>query len=354
MNYTIFKQKSKTKSQSKINLDEICVVIAIFLVMIFILSSPVYYAQSVLSGLRLFLTAVLPGLLPFMFLCKILTSLNLEKITKVFRKPMKALFNLSDINIYPFFMSILSGYPIGSKITTDLYKSGKITDQEALKCSILSSTSGPIFVIGSVGAIMLKNIKVAIIIYASNIISAILSVALLNLIEKIKLKRQKKDIQQKDKQTFTTEKTFHENNILQIMSKASKDTAQSLLVVGFYIAFFSVIIDMLNKTNVIPSICKLISPHFAKTSEKMALSSGIMSGIVEMTRGIKIVSEMCTPLSSLSFSFISFLIAFGGFSILFQSLAFLSETKIKTSKFILYKFIQGIISFFITFLILLI
>lgn len=352
MNYTISMAKSKTKLQSKINLVEICVVIAIFLVMGFILSSPVFYANSVVLGLKLFFTAVLPGLLPFMFLCKILTSLNLEKVTRVFKKPMKTLFNLSDICFYPFFMSIISGYPIGSKITTDLYIQGKISDKDILKCSLLSSTSGPIFVIGSVGAMMLKNIKIGIIIYVSNLISSITSVMMLNIIEKIKNKKRKNsEINQEIQQNTLQPQQKQKANILKIMSSASKDTAQSLLIVGFYIAFFSVIIDMLTKTNVIPLLCKLICPLFSKTLDKMELSNGIMSGIVEMTRGVKSLSLINSPLS---FSLISFLIASGGFSILFQSLAFLSETKLKFSKFIGFKFIQGFISFFITYLFLII
>ena len=151
-----------------------------------------------------------------------------------------------------------------------------------------------------------------------------------------------------DKQNpHTTIQMTHESpkkNFLQIMSSSAIDTAQSLLVVCFYIAFFFVLIDILNQTKILHFFAKLISPLFGSNPEKTALSSGVMSGIIEMTRGVKMLSNMHC---SLSFSLISSLISFGGFSIIFQSLSFLSKINIKVSKFIFAKFVQAFLSFFV-------
>ena len=56
-------------------------------------------------------------------------------------------------------MSILSGYPIGAKIIHDLYSKDLITEEDAKRMSIFSTTSGPIFIIGAIGVGMLKNYK---------------------------------------------------------------------------------------------------------------------------------------------------------------------------------------------------
>ena len=70
---------------------------------------------------------------------------------------MKKLFGINGYGFYAFIMSIISGYPLGCKITADLYNQGKISEKELTKTVIISSTSGLEFVIGAVGGLMLKS-----------------------------------------------------------------------------------------------------------------------------------------------------------------------------------------------------
>lgn len=348
-NSTITRKKSKIKSSTFIAAEENMLVFAIFLLMFCILTKPTTYSESVINGLKLFFTAVLPGLLPFMFLCKILTNLNIQKHLGFMAKPMKHLFGLSKECAYPFFLSIISGYPIGAKITADLYLNGKVQNSELIKCAALSSTSGLIFIIGSVGSSMIGNAKVGIIIYFSSIIACILSVIILNLISKLKKTNKNEDntetfLQNENEITKTSPE--QKDNFLNIITSSASDTCQSLLVVCFYISFFFVLIDILNQTKILVVLSKALSVIFASNLDKTALSQGVMSGIVEMTRGVKMLSAVKTPLS---FSLICALISFGGFSIIFQSLAFLSKTNIKFSKFIFAKILQSILSFFVCF-----
>lgn len=379
---TIPRKKSKIKSSTFVAVKENMLVFAIFLLMFCILTKPTTYSKSVISGLKLFFSAVLPGLLPFMFLCKILTNLNIQKHLSFMSKPMRKIFELSKECAYPFFISIISGYPIGSKITSDLYESNKISDKDLLKCAVLSSTSGLIFIIGSVGSSMIGNAKVGILIYFASILSCILSVIILNLIDKIKNIKTKPLINapiltaeagfanntvnissnnltssaSSNQSNMAIRKSINNNtkskdNILNIMTTSAADTCQSLLIVCFYISFFFVLIDILSQTKILGIFSKAISIIFSSNPDKMALSQGVMSGIVEMTRGVKMLSFIKTPLS---FSLICSLISFGGFSIIFQSLAFLSKTNIKFSKFIFAKLLQALLAFLICYAMLLI
>ena len=179
-NNTIKERKSKTNLKS-FSFSSLLISVAIFFVMIAILTNPRLYAQSVINGISLFFKAVFPGLLPFMFLSKILVQLDISSLFKPLNKITNRFFGINHNGFYAFFMSCISGYPIGAKITNDLYRSNYISDNETTKVAILSSTSGPIFVIGTVGALMLDNIKYGIIIYISNILAVILYSILLNL-----------------------------------------------------------------------------------------------------------------------------------------------------------------------------
>lgn len=331
MNNTTLKRKSKL-NLTGLSISSILLTLAIFVVMALILFAPVRYAQSVVKGLKLFFTAVLPGLLPFIFLTKLITELKvISTLSQKANKPMKALFNLEGSCLYPFLMSIISGYPIGSTITADLYERGLIKDENVTRAAVLSSTSGPIFVIGAVGGAMLNSPKLGLMIYISNILSAIIVSVIIGLFNRKKETTPQKDISLNTKSG-------------NIIYKSAKDTCISLLIVGFYIALFSLFIDLLTDLKIIGTLANLSNLIFGKIPGFTEISNGIMSGIVEMTTGAKMLSGVNTKLAVSS---ISFLIGFGGISIIMQSLSFLSKTPIKHGRFILCKFLQGVLAFFI-------
>jgi len=321
---------NKTNNKSQTDFISIFMSIMIFVIMLLILLDPTTYAKSIINGLSLYFTNVLPGLLPFMFLVKELTNQNvITKLTKPFGKITKSLFGVSENGFYCFIMSLISGYPIGAKIASDLYSQNQLSDYELLKASIFSSTPGLIFVIGSVGGLMLNNVKLGIYIYLLTIFSCILTSIIINMFFKNKTH------------------AFNKNNQFEFQKQKlgiiTSDTTSSLLSVGFYIALFSLIIDLFLNLKVFYFLSSLIGIN----SENMALSQSVMSGIVEMTNGVKKLSKNITPIS---LSFISSIISFSGFSIIMQSLSFLSSTNIKPIFFILGKLLQSIICFILSLL----
>ncbi len=344
VNNTILEKKSKTKTKEKITFSSALLSVAIAIVMILILVNPTRYAISVTNGLKLFCTAVLPGLLPFMFLTKILTNLNIiAKLTKPIEKPMRKLFGLGAESFYVLVMSMISGYPIGAKITSDLYMQGKISKQEVTPTAIIGSTSGPIFVIGAVGGTMLNSPKLGAIIYISNTLSVILVSIILHFFSIKKRKHSTFKTEHEIIATADTKTNINTNN-KNILASATTETVSGLLAVGFYVAMFSLIIDLLTDLKIIEILSYPLKVLFAKLQINSDFALGIMSGIIEMTNGAKALSNYISPLS---ISFISMIIAFGGFSIIMQSLSFLSKTPIKTWSFIFAKFLQAILSFII-------
>ncbi len=336
MNYdtTIYK-KSKIKNKEKLNLGQVMLTIAILLLMFAVLTNPAYYAQSVTKGLLLFTTAVLPGLLPFMFFTKVIINLNLDKVTTFLNAPAKKLFGLNGHAFYGFFASCISGYPVGAKLTSELYLQNKISERHLLKTSLLCSTSGPIFIIGTVGVLMLNNFNLGVILYLINIFSTFLSVLILSMFEKIK------GTNNKHEYSFSPTDISNINqskNTLNIISHAASDTATSLLTVAFYIAFFYMMIDLLANIKILQVLANFINILLHNKS----LSLGTVSGMIEMTKGIQILSSSNTVIS---LSIIAFLLSFSGFSIIFQSLSFLNNTPLKNHKFIFGKLLQGFIAF---------
>ena len=129
---------NKKFNQKKFNnplLFDLILTLLIFAIIFIIILNPTKYSAGTISGLKLFFFSVLPGLFPFMLLTKLITEIGfIFNITQKFDRFSYKVFGTPGVSLYAYFMSILSGYPIGAKIISDLYKKGQINEIEAKKC----------------------------------------------------------------------------------------------------------------------------------------------------------------------------------------------------------------------------
>ena len=329
-------QKRKKFIFSKNFIDSILTLI-VFVIIFIIISNPEKFTSGTVSGLKLFFFNVLPGLFPFMLLTKLLTEIGLIfKTCQKFDKLSYKLFGTPGVSIYAFLMSILSGYPIGAKIISDLYLKGQISEIEAKKMSIFCTTSGPIFIIGTIGVTMFKNYKFGLILYASHIISSVLMGIIYHILTKKKHKNLNKIvIIQKPLQTFSN------SNIL---SKCINETINSLFIVGAYITIFYLLGEILTMLKIFNLLNVIISKPFNLFGFNSIESSGFTYGILEVTRGAKVLSISPTP-SSLILA--TGIVSFSGLSIIMQSMSFLKEAKIKAHNFIFSKCVHCVFSMII-------
>ena len=71
-------------------------------------------------------------------------------------------------------------------------------------------------------------------------------------------------------------------------------------------------------------------------------SKGLISGIIELTNGINIVSAIHTKAISTNIILCAFLLGFGGFSVLLQVLSIISKEKLSIKTYALGKLLQGL------------
>lgn len=107
---------------------------------IFLLSEPMVAAKGARMGLMLWANRLIPSLLPFMILTQLLMKSGyLDAITKKMHIT------------YPYFVlfaGTLFGFPMGCKLTADLYDRGDLTKEEASLLFIISNQMSPAFVGG--------------------------------------------------------------------------------------------------------------------------------------------------------------------------------------------------------------
>ena len=273
---------------------------------------PDLYISQTLNGITAWAFNVLPSVLPFIFLTKVLSQLGtIEKLSNIFSKPCEKLFKTPAVSSYVFLMSIISGYPVGAKMTADLYEAGKISKRDAFKMTSFCSTSGPMFIIGAVGIGMLKNVTFGYIIMISHIIGALLNGLLYR---KINVKEDKTPLQNKAAKNSAD------------LSSIVLDSALSIISVGTIIAIFFVIITSL-------------SPIFNLLPSPLA---SILEGLIEITKGCIDISSSINSIWSVAAC--TFVISFGGISTILQSITMLNKLNMPIKLFVLQKITHAILA----------
>ena len=298
--------------------------------MLMLVLKPDVYMQSVTGGLTVWLTSVLPALFPFFFFSGLLIKMRvIDNLGSKLSRFTQALFHCPGSSGIIYLLSIISGYPVGAKIASEMYAQGALTREQVMRVNAFASTSGPLFIVGAVGVGMFVDHTCGLIMLVSHYIGALLNGILYR---NYGYKKEKLN------------STFVLNNETEdILSKTMYDSIISILLVGGYIAIFFILIDVLANCGILSIFSTIFGSLLGLVGLPESIATGISSGIFEVTRGCLELSQTGANLKIIT-PIACALISWGGISIHFQALTFLSKCGIKKSVFFLQKFTQSIIS----------
>ena len=305
----------------------------LFIVIIFLVINPNKYINSAFNGILIWAKAVLPALFPFFFITKLLTELGGIKIlANSMQKFMQKIFHVNGMGSYVFLTSIMSGYPVGAKLTSELYEKQLISSQEATRLITFTSTSGPLFIIGTVGVGMFGNTAMGFIILISHMLGAFVNGLL--------FRNYKYD---KTSNTINNTRFQYSGISENILEKSMLSAINSVLVVGGYIAIFFILIDIFNDIGLIAILDIVINQILTIFGISSNYSIGVATGIFEMTRGCYEISTIFTDYR-IATILATFIITFGGLSTHLQAMTFLQKCNIKMSFFFKQKITHAIIA----------
>jgi len=321
---------SKIKRKT-INYKNLILVISILLCITLMVIKPEISMTSFLEGIRIWSIKVLPSLLPFFLLTKLLSYTNFVTSTGKWLTPItNKLYGVGGVSGYIYVMSIISGYPVGAKLTSDFYKNNVISNRQAVTITSFTSTSGPLFILGSVAIGMFHSTSLGVIILISHYLGALINGFL---------------YRHKSEPMISTQTTKQSENFIQ---ESMVNSITSILVVGGFIAFFYMILSICMEYRVFTPITNILEVF--NISEN--ISTSILCGLIEVTTGCIYLSKLNLPIL-LSGMILSFLISFGGFSIHAQAYCFLKNFNMPYPLFLLQKFTHAIFSTIITAILLL-
>jgi len=283
--------------------------------------------EYALNGLNLWFQRMVPTLLPFMILSGMMIRLNLtDKFMLIFNPILQPLFRLRPAPLYAIMAGFLCGFPMGARITADLYEHKQITKNEATYLLAFVNNIGPIYFL-SFALILLElsvSPKLLIGMYGFPLMYG-LFLRYTFFRKKVKKSFQIKtyftastpDVRRKNDLLNTREKPA---NILKALDDSITSAIEGITKLGGYMILF-------NALNIIPA--KFIPNE---------LMAGVTLGVMEITGGLKLLGSG-TPLISLT------LIIFGGFSCLAQTYSVVAKTDLSIRWYFIHKVILTFLVF---------
>lgn len=296
---------------------ETIIIISILIFFSFqILTHPELTINTVLSALDIWKTSIFPSLFPFFILSELLIQYGfVELISELFKNIMLKTFKINGYASFVFIMSLISGFPSSAKYTRELYLDKKLNEFEATKLLTFTHFSNPLFILGTVSIIFLKNKEIGYLIlichYISNIIIGLLFRNYYPSKYKYEKSSLKKAVLSMHKKRLTNTTSFGK-----MISNVINNTIQTLLLILGTITIFLIITSTIDNN---------ININF--------YYQAILNGTIEMTQGLKYISILNIPLKIKSILATMFL-SFGGISVHIQIISILSDTKIKYLPFL--------------------
>lgn len=291
--------------------QELLAVLIILFLYLGIFINPKLIIESGISSINIFKTKLFPSIFPFFVLASLLLELGIAtKISNKLNPIFKRLFHVEGNSSFIILVSIISGFPSGSKYIKDSLKEKIIDKNTANYLLTFTHFANPLFILGTCG-IILNSISLAYKILIIQIIS--------NLILGIIL-RPKEIIPSKKFNNYQT-KSF-----LEALPKAINDAIKLLLFMLGSITFFMFFSKLLTST-------LSLNPFF-KT---------IITGILDMTSGISLVPSINTSNYIRGLIVLSF-ITFGSLSVHLQVINNIKEEDLNYKYFFFGRIIETAIA----------
>ncbi len=300
--------------------------------------------KSAYDGLKLWLDIVFPSLFPFLVASELLNGTGLVRATGVLLEPvMRPLFNVPGCGSFAFLMGITSGYPVGAKITARMYENKLITREEGERLLAFSNNSGPLFIIGAIAVGMFRIHKAGILLLACHVLACITVGILFGLFSRKNTSSpaSRQYFARFKKELLSEKKGMGFGNAF---GEAIKNSVTTMLMIGGFIIFFSVIISLLLETGVIHRISSVLSPFLVHFGINGEISVSVISGIFEITTGAKMASRSSGASLTQQLAAVSLIVGWGGLSVHSQVMSIVHGTGMRIRTYLLGKSLQGILA----------
>ena len=285
------------------------------LVCVLMLVFPGDAIESGRRAIKLCADTVVPSLFPFFVCSGLLIYSGFCSTLSALAKPvMKPLFNVNENGSGAFVLGIISGYPLGAVTACQLYESGYLSKYETERLLSFCNNSGPLFILGSVGICMYQSSKIGVLLYIAHLVSALTVGVIFRFYKHNKHTAPKKTIAHSQK------------DLSGIFSAVMQNSLNSIITICGSVVFFS-------------AVSQLVLMRLPLDE----LSHSILYGIMEMTGGVREISQLSVNIfSKLLLS--AMIAGFAGFCVHLQVVCAVAKYNLSLFPYFAGKILHGLFS----------
>ncbi|MCI1692346.1 sporulation integral membrane protein YlbJ [Aneurinibacillus aneurinilyticus] len=311
---------------------------------------------AALRGLKIWWDVVFPALLPFFITSEILLGLGLAHFMGILLEPlMRPIFNIPGPGSFVWTMGFASGYPISAKLTVRLREQKLISQAEGERLVSYTTTADPVFITGAVAIGFFSNAKVGLILLICHYTTAILVGFI--------MARHNRNGERTPYLPDTSRSTLYRaltamhharlqdgRAFGKLMGDAVMTSLHTQLLLGGFILFFSVLLDLFTKLKVIALLSVLLGNVLSFFGYPVEAAQAFIYGLFEVTLGAKESSELFVSLSpAFVMATASAILAWGGLSVHAQVASMLAETDIRYRPFLFARLCHAAFAFLFTY-----
>ncbi|MCX7774080.1 MAG: hypothetical protein N2376_13315 [Clostridia bacterium] len=331
-------------------LNELVKASIIYVFPIFALILSLYAKETSLAAknaLYLCLDVVIPSLFPFFVLSRLTVPyLSAFSCPGILRKLAEKFFRLPYYTLITIILGYLSGYPTGAKLAKDMFDEGLLDSQKASKVIAVANNCSPLFIIGTVGAVLFKSVKIGffllLIHWTAGLIAAFITGRLF---------KEKPQRALDFKPANATKKPSVPTRFSALVPFAVEEAAILCIKVTGYIVLFAVLSELLSRLGFftfIGSFAGLFVSRAASQGSFTEVISSVMRGIMEIASGSSAINAVQDATLTVKLAAISLICGFAGFSVHTQVMGIMKGTGAKYRVFFTGKLLHGLLAFVLT------
>lgn len=288
------------------------------------------------TGLTLCAEIVIPSLFPFLALTTFIIQSGLaQKAGSILEPFMRKVFQLPGSAATAIFLGVIGGYPVGAKATAELCKTGALTKKQGERLLCFCINSGPAFIIGAVGAGMLKSTAAGLILYGVHIFSSLLiGISMRFFSGKIHDEKPAK------RQKAVPPAAAFVGSVT--------GAATSMLYISAFVVFFSAINGLLNQIGVFSCAAKALSSFLPVPANDPLFFNRALAGLLEVTNGCALAAGSS---GIWALVLISVVLSWSGISVICQVMASVQDAGLSVSGYVAARIAHMILSALLTYVI---
>ncbi len=313
-------------------------------------SFPQASLTAAIRGISIWWEVLFPALFPFFVISELLLGFGIVHFFGTLLDPlMRPLFRIPGSGGFVMTMGFVAGYPIGARLTAQLYEQKLIGRVEGERLVALTTSSDPIFLIGAVAVGFFHNAALVPVLASAHYGGSILIGLLMRFHGRSEQAPSPASTASGQPRLTAALTAMHRARLAdgrplgQLLSDAIAAALRLMMVVGGLVVFFSVMMEGMTSAGAIPILASLVQTVFALIGLPEALSPAVINGLFEVTLGVKTAASSSALLMHQT-AIAAWVLSWGGLSVHAQVVSLLSRTGMRYKPFLLARFIHAFIA----------